>query len=390
MKYEIVGQCGRAKSAHMETVHGVIETPVFMNVGTVAAIKGAVSTDDLRSIGTEVELSNTYHLHVRTGDKIIKELGGLHRFMNWDKPILTDSGGFQVYSLAKTGRKIREEGVEFRSHIDGRKIFMGPEESMEIQSNLASTIAMAFDECPPALAERDYIVPSVERTTRWLIRCKEKLERLNQEEGTLNRQQLLFGINQGGILADVRIEHAKRISELDLPGYAVGGLAVGESHEDMYRILDEVVPHLPKEKPTYLMGVGTPENMIQAVDRGIDFFDCVFPSRNGRHGHVYHAFGKLNLWNLAYEKDERPIEEGCDCPAWKGIRLPDGSYSRGYSRAYIRHLLKAKEMLGMRLCVLHNLSYYNRLMRQMREAIRASNWENWRDEALRKLKTQNS
>ena len=390
MKYEIVGQCGRAKSAHMETVHGVIETPVFMNVGTVAAIKGAVSTDDLRSIGTEVELSNTYHLHVRTGDKTIKELGGLHRFMNWDKPILTDSGGFQVYSLAKTGRKIREEGVEFRSHIDGRKIFMGPEESMEIQSNLASTIAMAFDECPPALAERDYIVPSVERTTRWLIRCKEKMERLNQEEGTLNRQQLLFGINQGGILADVRIEHAKRISELDLPGYAVGGLAVGESHEDMYRILDEVMPHLPKEKPTYLMGVGTPENMIQAVDRGIDFFDCVFPSRNGRHGHVYHAFGKLNLWNLAYEKDERPIEEGCDCPACKGIRLPDGSYSGGYSRAYIRHLLKAKEMLGMRLCVLHNLSYYNRLMRQMREAIRASNWENWRDEALRKLKTQNS
>lgn len=390
MKYEIVGQCGRAKSAHMETVHGVIETPVFMNVGTVAAIKGAVSTDDLRSIGTEVELSNTYHLHVRTGDKTIKELGGLHRFMNWDKPILTDSGGFQVYSLAKTGRKIREEGVEFRSHIDGRKIFMRPEESMEIQSNLASTIAMAFDECPPALAERDYIVPSVERTTRWLIRCKEKMERLNQEEGTLNRQQLLFGINQGGILADVRIEHAKRISELDLPGYAVGGLAVGESHEDMYRILDEVVPHLPKEKPTYLMGVGTPENMIQAVDRGIDFFDCVFPSRNGRHGHVYHAFGKLNLWNLAYEKDDRPIEEGCDCPACKGGRLPDGSYSGGYSRAYIRHLLKAKEMLGMRLCVLHNLSYYNRLMRQMREAIRASNWENWRDEALRKLKTQNS
>lgn len=390
MKYEIVGQCGRAKSAHMETVHGVIETPVFMNVGTVAAIKGAVSTDDLRSIGTEVELSNTYHLHVRTGDKTIKELGGLHRFMNWDKPILTDSGGFQVYSLAKTGRKIREEGVEFRSHIDGRKIFMGPEESMEIQSNLASTIAMAFDECPPALAERDYIVPSVERTTRWLIRCKEKMERLNQEEGTLNRQQLLFGINQGGILADVRIEHAKRISELDLPGYAVGGLAVGESHEDMYRILDEVVPHLPKEKPTYLMGVGTPENMIQAVDRGIDFFDCVFPSRNGRHGHVYHAFGKLNLWNLAYEKDERPIEEGCDCPACKGVRLLDGSYSGGYSRAYIRHLLKAKEMLGMRLCVLHNLSYYNRLMRQMREAIRTSKWESWRDEALRKLKTQNS
>ena len=390
MKYEMVGQCGRAKSAHMETVHGVIETPVFMNVGTVAAIKGGVSTDDLRLIGTQVELSNTYHLHVRTGDKVIKELGGLHRMMNWDKPILTDSGGFQVYSLAKTGRKIREEGVEFRSHIDGRRIFMGPEESMEIQSNLASTIAMAFDECPPALADRQYIEPSVERTTRWLVRCKKRMEELSQEEGTINKNQLLFGINQGGVLSDVRINHAKQISELELPGYAVGGLAVGESHEDMYRILDDVVPFLPKDKPTYLMGVGTPENMVQAVDRGIDFFDCVFPSRNGRHGHVYHASGKLNLWNLAYEKDFRPIEEGCDCPACKGIRLEDGSYTGGYSRAYIRHLLKAKEMLGMRLCVLHNLSYYNRLMREMRFAIREGRWEAWKTEALYKLKIQNS
>lgn len=390
MKYEIVGQCGRAKSAHMETVHGVIETPVFMNVGTVAAIKGGVSTDDLRLIGTQVELSNTYHLHVRTGDKVIKELGGLHRMMNWDKPILTDSGGFQVYSLAKTGRKIREEGVEFRSHIDGRRIFMGPEESMEIQSNLASTIAMAFDECPPALADRQYIEPSVERTTRWLLRCKKRMEELSQEESTINKNQLLFGINQGGVLSDVRINHAKQISELELPGYAVGGLAVGESHEDMYRILDDVVPFLPKDKPTYLMGVGTPENMVQAVDRGIDFFDCVFPSRNGRHGHVYHASGKLNLWNLAYEKDFRPIEEGCDCPACKGIRLEDGSYTGGYSRAYIRHLLKAKEMLGMRLCVLHNLSYYNRLMREMRFAIREGRWEEWKTEALYKLKIQNS
>ena len=390
MKYEIVGQCGRAKSAHMETVHGVIETPVFMNVGTVAAIKGGVSTDDLRLIGTQVELSNTYHLHVRTGDKVIKELGGLHRMMNWDKPILTDSGGFQVYSLAKTGRKIREEGVEFRSHIDGRRIFMGPEESMEIQSNLASTIAMAFDECPPALADRQYIEPSVERTTRWLLRCKKRMEELSQEESTINKNQLLFGINQGGGLSDVRINHAKQISELELPGYAVGGLAVGESHEDMYRILDDVVPFLPKDKPTYLMGVGTPENMVQAVDRGIDFFDCVFPSRNGRHGHVYHASGKLNLWNLAYEKDFRPIEEGCDCPACKGIRLEDGSYTGGYSRAYIRHLLKAKEMLGMRLCVLHNLSYYNRLMREMRFAIREGRWEAWKTEALYKLKIQNS
>lgn len=390
MKYEIVGQCGSAKSAHMETVHGVIETPVFMNVGTVAAIKGGVSTDDLRLIGTQVELSNTYHLHVRTGDKVIKELGGLHRMMNWDKPILTDSGGFQVYSLAKTGRKIREEGVEFRSHIDGRRIFMGPEESMEIQSNLASTIAMAFDECPPALADRQYIEPSVERTTRWLLRCKKRMEELSQEESTINKNQLLFGINQGGVLSDVRINHAKQISELELPGYAVGGLAVGESHEDMYRILDDVVPFLPKDKPTYLMGVGTPENMVQAVDRGIDFFDCVFPSRNGRHGHVYHASGKLNLWNLAYEKDFRPIEEGCDCPACKGIRLEDGSYTGGYSRAYIRHLLKAKEMLGMRLCVLHNLSYYNRLMREMRFAIREGRWEAWKKEALYKLKIQNS
>ena len=390
MKYEIVGQCGRAKSAHMETVHGVIETPVFMNVGTVAAIKGGVSTDDLRLIGTQVELSNTYHLHVRTGDKVIKELGGLHRMMNWDKPILTDSGGFQVYSLAKTGRKIREEGVEFRSHIDGRRIYMGPEESMEIQSNLASTIAMAFDECPPALADRQYIEPSVERTTRWLLRCKKRMEELSQEESTINKNQLLFGINQGGVLSDVRINHAKQISELELPGYAVGGLAVGESHEDMYRILDDVVPFLPKDKPTYLMGVGTPENMVQAVDRGIDFFDCVFPSRNGRHGHVYHASGKLNLWNLAYEKDFRPIEEGCDCPACKGIRLEDGSYTGGYSRAYIRHLLKAKEMLGMRLCVLHNLSYYNRLMREMRFAIREGRWEAWKTEALYKLKIQNS
>ena len=390
MKYEIVGQCGRAKSAHMETVHGVIETPVFMNVGTVAAIKGGVSTDDLRLIGTQVELSNTYHLHVRTGDKVIKELGGLHRMMNWDKPILTDSGGFQVYSLAKTGRRIREEGVEFRSHIDGRRIFMGPEESMEIQSNLASTIAMAFDECPPALADRQYIEPSVERTTRWLLRCKKRMEELSQEESTINKNQLLFGINQGGVLSDVRINHAKQISELELPGYAVGGLAVGESHEDMYRILDDVVPFLPKDKPTYLMGVGTPENMVQAVDRGIDFFDCVFPSRNGRHGHVYHVSGKLNLWNLAYEKDFRPIEEGCDCPACKGIRLEDGSYTGGYSRAYIRHLLKAKEMLGMRLCVLHNLSYYNRLMREMRFAIREGRWEAWKTEALYKLKIQNS
>lgn len=357
MKYEILKTEGRAKRAHFETVHGSVETPVFMNVGTVGAIKGAVSTEDLEAIGTEIELSNTYHLHVRPGDELIRSLGGLHAFMNWKKPILTDSGGFQVFSLS-TIRKIREEGVYFRSHVDGRPIFMGPEESISIQSNLASTIAMAFDECPPALASREYILPSVERTTRWLVRCKNEMERLNSLETTLNREQLLFGINQGGIIEDIRIEHAKAISELDLPGYAVGGLAVGESHEEMYHILDEVVPYLPKNKPTYLMGVGTAENILEGVERGIDFFDCVYPSRNGRHGHAYTHFGRMNILNQAYEKDVRPIEEGCGCPA-----------CRRYSRAYIHHLFKAKEMLGMRLLVLHNLYYYNHLMEEIRKAL---------------------
>ena len=357
MKYEILKKEGRAKRAHMETVHGVIETPVFMNVGTVGAIKGAVDTKDLEEIGTQVELSNTYHLHVRPGDRLIHDLGGLHRFMDWHKPILTDSGGFQVYSLAGI-RKIKEEGVFFHSHIDGRPIFMGPEESMEIQSNLGSTIAMAFDECPPALAERKYIEPSVERTTRWLLRCKEAMKRLNEREDTVNPEQLLFGINQGGVLADVRIRHAKEIADMDLPGYAVGGLAVGESHEEMYRILDEVVPYLPENKPTYLMGVGTPANILEGVERGIDFFDCVYPSRNGRHGHVYTHKGKLNLFNQKYERDMRPIEEGCGCPT-----------CRRYTRAYIRHLLKAKEMLGMRMCVLHNLYFYNHLMSGIRDAL---------------------
>lgn len=363
MKYKILATEGRAKRAHMETVHGSIETPVFMNVGTVAAIKGAVSTDDLKGIGTQVELSNTYHLHVRpgdrerSGDELIRAFGGLHRFMHWDRPILTDSGGFQVFSLAGL-RKIREEGVTFHSHIDGRKIFMGPEESITIQSNLGSTIAMAFDECPPSLAERSYIEKSVARTTRWLRRCKEKIAELNGREDTVNREQLLFGINQGGILEDVRIAHADEISAMDCDGYAVGGLAVGESAEEMYRILDAVVPHLPKEKPTYLMGVGTPVNILEGVERGVDFFDCVYPSRNGRHGHVYTNQGKLNLFNRKYELDSRPIEEGCGCPA-----------CRSYSRAYIRHLLKAGEMLGMRLCVLHNLYFYNTMMYEIRESI---------------------
>ena len=356
-KYKLLKREGMAKRGEFHTVHGVIQTPVFMNVGTVAAIKGAVSTEDLEAIGCQVELSNTYHLHVRPGDKLIKEFGGLHKFMNWERPILTDSGGFQVFSLAKM-RKIKEEGVYFNSHIDGRKIFMGPEESMQIQSNLGSTIAMAFDECPSSVADRKYIENSVARTTRWLQRCKDEMARLNSLEDTINKNQMLFGINQGGILEDVRIEHAKIISEMDLDGYALGGLAVGESHEDMYRIIEATVPYLPVEKPTYLMGVGTPQNILEAVERGVDFFDCVYPSRNGRHGHVYTNQGKLNLFNQKYELDERPIEEGCQCPA-----------CRRYSRAYIRHLLKAKEMLGMRLCVLHNLYFYNQMMQEIRDAL---------------------
>ena len=355
--YELIKRDGLAKRGRLHTVHGVIETPVFMNVGTVAAIKGAVSTEDLEGIKTQVELSNTYHLHVRPGDKVIKQFGGLHKFMSWNKPILTDSGGFQVFSLAGL-RKIKEEGVYFNSHIDGRKIFMGPEESMQIQSNLASTIAMAFDECPSSVADRKYIQNSVDRTVRWLARCKEEMARLNSLEDTINKKQMLFGINQGAIYEDIRIAQAQQIAEMDLDGYAVGGLAVGETHEEMYRILDAVVPYLPVNKPTYLMGVGTPANILEAVDRGVDFFDCVYPSRNGRHGHVYTKHGKLNLFNAKYELDERPIEEGCQCPA-----------CRRYSRAYIRHLLKAKEMLGMRLCVLHNLYYYNTLMEEIRDAI---------------------
>lgn len=368
--YTIKNQDGRAKSAVFETVHGTIETPVFMNVGTAAAIKGAVATTDLQEIGTQVELSNTYHLHVRPGDQVVKEMGGLHKFMVWDKPILTDSGGFQVFSLAGL-RKIKEEGVYFSSHVDGRKIFMGPEESMQIQSNLASTIAMAFDECPPHPATRDYMQKSVDRTTRWLSRCKKEMARLNTLSDTINKEQLLFGINQGGTFADIRIAHAKEISDMNLDGYALGGLAVGESHDEMYRIIEETVPYLPLEKPTYLMGVGTPTNILEAVDRGVDFFDCVYPTRNGRHGHAYTNFGKINLLNARFERDGKPIEEGCQCPACKT-----------YSRAYIRHLLKAKEMLGLRLVVLHNLYFYNKMMEEIREAIRENRYKSYKKEKI--------
>ena len=373
--FKVLAKDGNAKRGEFTTVHGTIQTPVFMNVGTAAAIKGAVAAEDLYQIKTQVELSNTYHLHVRPGDLVVKKMGGIHKFMNWNKPILTDSGGFQVFSLAGL-RSIKEEGVHFRSHIDGRKIFMGPEESMQIQSNLASTIAMAFDECPSSVASREYMQNSVDRTTRWLKRCKVEMDRLNTLEDTINKNQMLFGINQGGIYDDIRIEHAKQISELDLDGYAIGGLAVGETHEEMYRIIESVEPHLPKDKPIYLMGVGTPSNILEAVERGVDFFDCVYPARNGRHGHVYTNKGKLNLFNAKYETDPSPIEEGCQCPACKY-----------HSRAYIRHLLKAKEMLGMRFCVLHNLYFYNHLMEDIRGAIEEGRYSELINERLEMLKT---
>lgn len=368
--YRLICRDGNAKRGEFHTVHGTIQTPVFMNVGTAAAIKGAVSTMDLQGMKTQVELSNTYHLHVRPGDQVIKKLGGLHKFMVWDKPILTDSGGFQVFSLAGL-RKIKEEGVYFNSHVDGRKIFMGPEESMQIQSNLASTIAMAFDECPPHPAERDYMQKSVDRTTRWLERCVKAMARLNSLEDTINKKQMLFGINQGGTYEDIRIEHAKRISEMNLDGYALGGLAVGESHSEMYRILEETVPYLPLEKPTYLMGVGTPENILESVERGVDFFDCVYPARNGRHGNAYTNHGKMNLLNAKYELDSRPIDERCQCPACKH-----------YSRAYIRHLLKAKEMLGLRLLVTHNLYFYNNMMEEIRTAIEENRYKEYKKARL--------
>lgn len=371
--YRIIATQGRAKSAEFTTCHGTVQTPVFMNVGTCAAIKGAVSTVDLLDVKCQIQLSNTYHLHVRPSDKLIHDLGGVRKFMNWEGPVLTDSGGFQVFSLASL-RKIKEEGVTFRSHVDGAKIFMGPEESMQIQSNLGSTIAMAFDECAPAKAEKSYVKSSVARTTRWLVRCKDELNRLNSLEDTVNKEQMLFGINQGAVYDDIRIEHAKTISELDLPGYAIGGLAVGESHEEMYHILDVTVPYLPQEKPVYLMGVGTPANILEGVERGVDFFDCVYPTRNGRHGHVYTNQGKLNLFNAKYERDSRPIEEGCNCPT-----------CRHYSRAYIRHLLKAKEMLGLRLCVLHNLYFYNTMMEEIRDSLRNGDFAAYKKKKLEGL-----
>lgn len=368
--FKILKKEGKAKRGTFTTVHGTIQTPVFMNVGTLAAIKGAVSSMDLKDIGCQVELSNTYHLHLRPGDQVVNKLGGLHKFMNWDRPILTDSGGFQVFSLAGI-RKIQEEGVYFNSHIDGKRIFMGPEESMRIQSNLASTIAMAFDECIPNPSPRDYVEKSVERTTRWLHRCIDEMNRLNSLDTTINKKQMLFGINQGGVYEDIRIAHAKEIAKLNLDGYAIGGLAVGETHEEMYRTIDAVVPNLPEDKPVYLMGVGTPINILEGVARGIDFFDCVLPARNGRHGHVFTQFGKINLMNAKFELDSKPIDEGCECPACKH-----------YSRAYIRHLFKAKEMLAMRLCVLHNLYFYNKLMEDIRAAIENNEFYKFKDKMV--------
>ncbi|MCL2353781.1 MAG: tRNA guanosine(34) transglycosylase Tgt [Defluviitaleaceae bacterium] len=373
-KYTVINTEGNAKTATLETVHGTIETPVFMNVATAAAIKGGLDAKDLEDSKCQVALANTYHLHLRPGDETVAHFGGVANFMGWSKPTLTDSGGFQVFSLAKL-RRIKEEGVYFASHIDGRKIFMGPEESMAIQSNLASTIAMAFDECPPAKAEKEYIQASVDRTTRWLKRSIDAIDALNAKPTTLNPHQLLFGINQGGINPNIRIEHAKTITDFDMAGYAIGGLAVGESHEEMYNVLDATIPHLPKDKPTYLMGVGTPENILEAVERGIDFFDCVLPARNGRHGHVFTAFGKLNLFNAKFERDDAPIDPACGCLVCKS-----------HTRGYIRHLLKAKEMLGMRLCVMHNLYFYNNMMGEIREAIKSGNFANYKKQKLEDFK----
>lgn len=371
-EYELLASEGMAKRGRFHTAHGVVETPVFMNVATAAAIKGAVSSMDLKQIKCQVALANTYHLHVRPGDDVVRDMGGIRRFMAWDGPIVTDSGGFQAYSLADI-RRITEEGVVFASHIDGRKIFMSPEACMRIQSNIGSTVAMALDECPPHPATREYMQDSVDRTTRWLARCQGELARLNAVGGAgnavnaVNPEQLLFGINQGGTFPDVRVEHAKVIREMELPGYAVGGLAVGESHEEMYGVLEAVTPLLPRDKPTYLMGVGTPENILESVHRGIDFFDCVLPARNGRHGHVYTNAGKLNLFNARFERDGGPISEECGCPV-----------CGAYSRAYIRHLFKAKEMLAMRLCVLHNLYFFNNMMEEIRAALDAGSYERYK------------
>ncbi len=363
--YKLIKQEKNARRGEFKTVHGTIETPVFMNVGTAAAIKGAVSAFDLKDIGCQVELSNTYHLHLRPGDKVVKEMGGLHKFMNWDRPILTDSGGFQVFSLANI-RKIDEDGVTFSSHIDGRKIFMGPEESMQIQSNLASTIAMAFDECVENPATYEYTKASTERTFRWLKRCKTEMDRLNSLDTTINKEQMLWGINQGSTYEDLRIEHMKKIRELDLPGYAIGGLAVGESHEDMYHIIETVEPYMPADKPRYLMGVGTPGNILNGVLRGIDFFDCVMPARNARHGSLFTHQGILHITNKKYETDDTPIDPLCDCPTCKN-----------FSKAYVRHLFKAKEMLAMRLCVMHNLYFYNKLMQDIRDHLDNGDFEDF-------------
>ena len=363
MAFKRLKKEGNARRGVMETVHGTIQTPVFMNVGTSAAIKGGISTGDLYNLGCQVELSNTYHLHIRPGDKLIHDLGGIHKFFNWDRPVLTDSGGFQVFSLAKL-RRIKEEGVYFASHIDGKRIFMGPEESMQIQSNLASTIAMAFDECIENPAPYDYVKRSCDRTYRWLVRCKAEMQRLSTLPETINPEQLLFGINQGSTYEDLRIDHMKRIAELDLPGYAIGGLAVGEEADEMYRIIEAVEPHMPADKPRYLMGVGTPVNILEAVHRGVDFFDCVMPSRNARHGNLFTWKGKLNVLNEKFIMDDKPIDEDCQCPA-----------CRRYSKAYIRHLFKARELLGMRLCVLHNLYFYNELMSEIRLALDEGRFE---------------
>lgn len=363
MAFKLLKKEGNARRGVMETVHGTIQTPVFMNVGTSAAIKGGISTGDLYNLGCQVELSNTYHLHIRPGDKLIHDLGGIHKFFNWDRPVLTDSGGFQVFSLAKL-RRIKEEGVYFASHIDGKRIFMGPEESMQIQSNLASTIAMAFDECIENPAPYDYVKRSCDRTYRWLVRCKAEMQRLSTLPETINPEQLLFGINQGSTYEDLRIDHMKRIAELDLPGYAIGGLAVGEEADEMYRIIEAVEPHMPADKPRYLMGVGTPVNILEAVQRGVDFFDCVMPSRNARHGNLFTWKGKLNVLNEKFNMDDKPIDEDCQCPA-----------CRRYSKAYIRHLFKARELLGMRLCVLHNLYFYNELMSEIRLALDEGRFE---------------
>ncbi|MBO5786466.1 MAG: tRNA guanosine(34) transglycosylase Tgt [Clostridia bacterium] len=370
MGFTIHNKCGNARVGTFETVHGDIQTPVFMNVGTSAAIKGGISIGDLKHIGCQVELSNTYHLHVRPGEDVVYQMGGIHKFFNWDKPVLTDSGGFQVFSLA-TLRNIKEEGVTFQSHMDGAKIFMSPEVSMQIQSKLASTIAMAFDECPSSVATHKYISQSVDRTTRWLYRCKEELDRLNSLPETINKDQMLFGIGQGGVYEDIRIRHIKEITQLDLPGYAVGGLAVGESAEEMYRILDAALPYYPENKPRYLMGVGTPVNILEAVDRGIDFFDCVMPSRNARHGNLFTSEGLVNLNNQKYMLDSRPLDPNCDCPV-----------CQSYTRAYIRHLFKARELLGMRLCVIHNLYFYNKLMEKIRNAIMEGNWKSFKEEQV--------